>query len=1222
MRDVADQTIRHQAPNVTSSRIGYTYRPTQARPQSFNPPTVRNMPPQHPIHAPQVHPAFRPPLSIQSSVNQMNAPPFPESEWQFFQQKISSLALDIPHGINFRFFVHCQQMYGHYQKNFSMVPASGYPASFNDFCVAYIERHKQIGTFTQYCVPNVSVVSQNEEEEPSDKVLLGHWYRLPEDKQEEVTCLRSVNQPSQSESTVFGMTTDSVSQTNDSDDTHQQIGVPLPTVCAGNNDNTQNEQENVPMFSNSENNSQASNSENNSQDIKVEVDENWDSDQNPSLAKETEESESRNSSDQDEVDGTQPTALKVKLPFHPPSKTKTKMKNGSADEVVKLSRIGIRRLSEVLDKVMMETKKPSIDTGPSMAKSILEIEPTAKTSVTEADSSVDCVQTLLNKEIPVTNDATEPSDNTADAVATSNINKRKRFPTEVDSGETTYITNSSNVHPPKKLRTELDGETTDLPLPVEENLITHQEPVDIGTKGDQIGAKDSSGEVMACSECGINTEVLTGEIRGGHGGLTGEKRIVLENPSEPAASIFHETRSLFPIKFHGETVLCIKCENRLYLLMREILKKNFASLAHSNPRKNKQNLHAKYFTAVFLAKERDLNIQYKELPEEMKAEVKDYMLKSDVLTKLGKGRHIGIIHINDAHRLYQYFFGLKHCGDHCIVVLNDSEEAILSGMEASGKLGDGDSVQETANSETDSAQETVDDDNDCVQERVDDDNDRVQERVDDDNDRVQERVDDDNDRVQERVDDDNDCVQGAATVDCVNKQDETDILMEYDSDATIPYGKDSDSDDYSDIILVDFSFTETPEEFPGCEEIKTEEMDPEDSNLDNTTSMSYHCERTVTGVNKQGEPTEEQRGEEEGSEEDRRKDYREEEEQEDIMTESSKPNSQENELEGGINPQVSQEDNIRHEPDGGLDDVELEKESQIPLRGGIAPLFQTNFRFLIIDGIKFYPLVDMTQKFKVHELIECMKVRKNNKYQAMRCDWKEADFFCRLEPALPEVTENAILLEEEILFDIAHKTRHESRDSHNDDLKLQEVNLQPRDNSSASHCTIAITNDEDELRTEDEIPMNICQVGQGVPEGSNTGKKKLEEDTSVSKQNATGRHLAGEEEAVETSVDSCLPRQPCTPVHGVLRSEENTDLCQTNEVSSTVLTPASERRQVPRKLTKDLTTDEDEQNNGNYLIYKPVWEILLFPLTFNKLYLHLLSLPLKKMRQILVGRSC
>ncbi|XP_078314274.1 uncharacterized protein LOC111128674 isoform X4 [Crassostrea virginica] len=1175
MRDVADQTIRHQAPNVTPSRIQYSYRPTQARPQSFNPPTVRNMPPQQPTHVPQVHPAFRPPLSLQSSVNQMNAPPFAESEWQFFQQKISSLALDIPHGINFRFFIHCQQMYGHYQKNFSMIPASGYPASFNDFCAAYIERHKHIGTFTQYCVPNVSVVSQTEEEEPSDKVLLGHWYRLPEDKQEEVTCLRSVNRPSQSESTVFGMTTNSVSQTNDSDDT-QHIDVSLPTVCAGNNDdNTQNEQENVPMLSNSENNSQASNSENNSQAIKVEVDENWDSDQNPSLAKEIEESESRDSSDQDEVDGTPPTALKVKLPFHPPSKTKTKMKNGSADEGVKLSHIGIRRLSEVLNKVMMETKKPSIDTGPSMAKSILEIEPTAKASVTEADSSVDCVQTPVNKEIPLASDETEPSDNSVGTVATCNINKRKRFPTEVDSGETTSVTISSNVHPPKKLRTEIDGEATDLPKPVEENLLTHQAPVERETKSDQNGAQDSSGEVMACSECGINTEVVTGETRGGVDGPTCEMRVGQKNPSEPAASIFHETRSLFPIKFHGETVLCIKCENRLYLLMREILKKNFASLAHSNPGKNKRKLHAKYFTAVFLAKERDLNIPYKQLPEEMKAEVKDYMLKSDVLTKLGKGRHIGIIHINDAHRLYQYFFGLKHCGDHCIVVLSDSEEAILSGMKASEKLGDGDSVQETANSETDSAQETVDNDNDCVQDRVDDDNDCVQERVDDDNDCVQERVDDDNDCVQERVDDDNDCVQGAATV-------ESDNLMGYDSDATIPYGKDSDSDDYSDIILVDFSLTDTPEEFPGCEEIKTEEMDPEDSNLDNTTSMSYHCERTVTGVNKQGEPTEEQRGEEEGSEEHRTKDYREEEEQEDIMTdltESSKPNCQEDELEGGINLQVNQEENILHEPDCGLDDVELEKESQIPLRGGIAPLYQTNFRFLIIDGIKFYPLVDLTQKFKVQELIECMKLRENNKYQAMRCDWKEADFFCRLEPALPEVTENAILLEEEILFDIAHKTRHESRDSHNNDLKLQEVNLQPKDKSSASHCTIAIADDEDELRTEDEIPLNICQVGQGVPEGSNTGKKNLEEDSSVSKRNAAGMRLAGQKEAVETSVDSCLPRQPCTPVHSVQRSEENADLCQTNEVSSTVLTPASERRQVPRNLTKDLTTDENEQNN-------------------------------------------
>lgn len=164
---------------------------------------------------PQGQPRFRPIENMQNMVNSVPFSSMPEHlrsmTWQFFQEKSSAIVKNIPSGAKFGYYVHCWQLYDHYLKSFAVIHPSGCPASFQDFAETYLNRLEEVGTFKNYPSPSTSA-SPAKDEEPSDKSILGQWYRLPDEKQEQVTTLRLV---SQTESTTSNVVTDSVSQTND-----------------------------------------------------------------------------------------------------------------------------------------------------------------------------------------------------------------------------------------------------------------------------------------------------------------------------------------------------------------------------------------------------------------------------------------------------------------------------------------------------------------------------------------------------------------------------------------------------------------------------------------------------------------------------------------------------------------------------------------------------------------------------------------------------------------------------------------------------------------------------------------------------------------------------------------------------------------------------------------------------------------------------------------------
>lgn len=113
------------------------------------------------------------------------------------------------------------------------------------------------------------------------------------------------------------------------------------------------------------------------------------------------------------------------------------------------------------------------------------------------------------------------------------------------------------------------------------------------------------------------------------------------------------------------------------------------------------------------------------------------------------------------------------------------------------------------------------------------------------------------------------------------------------------------------------------------------------------------------------------------------------------------------------------DDDVEIGKDSVDDEVGLEvNECQMLLKGGIVFLFGEYFRFFVIDGIKFYLFVDLCKRFDVQDFIECMQLKKDNKYKVLKCDWMDVSFLNRLESSFLEMIENLILFEEKILFDV------------------------------------------------------------------------------------------------------------------------------------------------------------------------------------------------------------
>lgn len=1162
---------------------------------------------------PPGQPRFRPIENLQNMVNSVPVSSMPEHlrslTWQFFQEKSSAIVKNIPPEAKFGYFVHCWQLYDHYLKSFAVIHPSGCPASFQDFGETYLNRLEEIGTFRNYPSQSTSG-SPAKDEEPSDKSILGHWYRLPDEKQEQVTTLRLV---SQTESTTSNVITDSVSQTNDntvtSKDCEPSRPAASPTDTAVNLRDTDiaissaNTAENladtysdISPASTSPNpgvnlaktytaisppespvnlatrvdiGSQADNLTTNTNkdltSIKVEANESWESDQNQSPERESEDSVGLNSDESDEaVTGKKGNKkLTVKLPFHPPLHAKQKKKSASVDQKLKLSDKSLKTLSDVLHKVLMENK--NIAESNSMAASILEIEPTAKPSEMEAESSPDHASQTVNKERPCSKQSTKTSEPIVDLVGgpengvgneleqsrnknaetneeTINVNKRKRFPTEMDSERKTD-------QPSKKLRKEADKEDIDLPQQSEDPVIFEQPSAGCQAVEDQSVSKRTSVESsMDESESSPNRESIidSGKMtdKSSEEQQTGDMNSETENPSQKNSSLYLETRSLFPIQFHGEKVLCINFENGQYLLMKEILYKNFRSLAENSSGKSKKSVRSKYFTAVFLAKERDLKILYKELPEVLKPKVREYMNRSENPFKIGQGKHVGIIHISDAHRLYQYFFGLKSCGDKCIQTLQSDEENISSQENLDKSSSEGETFENLA---------------------------------------------------------------GNVYIDIAKRKNS--VSMGYESDATIPYMEESDVtesyDDVDDVIILDdFSSTDTADEFSASEGIKTEQIDAGENSQDNVVSetnqkivqvdnleenvpgdqMEDMNEAVACGVNSDDIiPQKTNMGKvDDDAETGKAIADDEAETRMDIVDNEAAPQIDivDDEAVDGI-------ERVDDDAETGKDNVDDEagleaNECQMPLKGGLAPLFGGHFRFLVIDGIKFYPLADLCKRFDVQDLIECMQLKKDNKYKALKCDWMDANFLNRLEPSFPEMIENSTLLEEKILFDVAQKKGIDVIYNLAEDVDEQEECSRPVD-MCTSLSSRSNLDDENMLVTSEIIPSSLIKGNEDVQDQSNSMEENLIGKIPIFDGRETERFFVDEEENERDSAECQVVEEPHTPTHHTPTSMGNSDLHPPNPISNNILTPvSSEKRQIQRNLSQDFTAVEVQQKSSKF----------------------------------------
>ncbi|XP_062571946.1 LOW QUALITY PROTEIN: uncharacterized protein LOC134233905 [Saccostrea cucullata] len=1104
---------QYPMPNVNGPRLPNRYHPPQ-NVQQFNPPQ-RNVPPQQnapPLSTPQIHPAYRPQPSIQQMVNPIHSPTMTEQlqsspEWQSFQQKSITLSTIIPQGPKIGFFLHCRQLYEHYLKNFSALNPGGQPSAFSEFCEAYLHRQEELGIFKDF--PPMTNTSDVQVNEPSDKSVLGQWYRLPEERQEQVSCLRSVHGSDSSEMNVNTVVQSAMSHNNEVQVSQQsEVRATSANPCD-------------PLEASDHQEYIISPTENDAQTFKIELNENWESEQTVGSEREKEDSEATISSD--EMDNnlkntSRHQCMMVKLPFHPPSKTKQKRKSStSANQKVMLSNKGIKKLSDVLSKVMVNIKQtldPTPDIITSTAESILNTETSVMgTQSTPSDRANTPVLTdsIVEKSCSENKDVgdekeqsvpqTKPEDETS-AV------KRKRFPTDVDQESTTQ---DSNVHPSKKLCKESDKRNHDFFQTPKDNMIPKVKSADTETAEDN-GHMDTHShqqpeDVLEERDvCPTDAESVKEKV---NLDINLESTQNQREPPQETTSILVEARSLFPIKFHGEKVLCINCEDGPHLLMREILKKNFVSLAQAKAGKNvpAKNLHYKYFTDVFLAKERDLNIRYKELPEERRAEVKEYMIKSEVLTKTTKGNHIGIIHISDAHRLYQYFFGLKNCGSDCIQLYPNTDNSNVT-SEKSRKYsldgGTGKAVE--------------------------------------------------------------------VTVVDIDSSKKTNTSTEYESDATIPYAEESDEDKDDtddivddDVILLDgFSSTDSQDEVLAHEEVKTKQLSTGDSNQEDIIYREIKTEEDVEkssqGVflNEVVQPVKL------------------------VQVDVPEESSQEVEhVEDEIGIEEIQGGYIDPEKcaDNAIDNMEESENNdcEVLLRGGIAPLYGAQFRFLVIDGLKFYPFADLCKRFDVHDLTECMRKRKDNKYKAFRCEQIEADFFNRLEPSLPEMTENATLLEEEILFDIAKQMNPEDQDGTNQTEDESERNDQSEQVASIQRSNVT-PELPDNLEVTDQNLSPSIKIQQDEPKTDynteDSAEKVLNTEERSPAAESVSHHTSNEEEVIP---EERSPAQPCTPIQS--KMSNSVEMCQTNEVSSTVQTPIAEKRQAQRNLDKDFTTTKEQQKN-------------------------------------------
>ncbi|XP_052098112.1 uncharacterized protein LOC127732944 isoform X2 [Mytilus californianus] len=100
-------------------------------------------------------------------------------------------------------------------------------------------------------------------------------------------------------------------------------------------------------------------------------------------------------------------------------------------------------------------------------------------------------------------------------------------------------------------------------------------------------------------------------------------------------------------------------------------------------------------------------------------------------------------------------------------------------------------------------------------------------------------------------------------------------------------------------------------------------------------------------------------------------------------------------------------------------DEENNDSSRLVLRGGVAECYQAYFRYIVVEGEKFYPYEDLLLKFGKIALTRALQSKLPEKFLAYKCSEVEADFLNKLEDLLPTLSIEATLLEESLFQKVA-----------------------------------------------------------------------------------------------------------------------------------------------------------------------------------------------------------
>ncbi|CAC5379404.1 unnamed protein product [Mytilus coruscus] len=230
-------------------------------------------------------------------------------------------------------------------------------------------------------------------------------------------------------------------------------------------------------------------------------------------------------------------------------------------------------------------------------------------------------------------------------------------------------------------------------------------------------------------------------------------------------------------------------------------------------------------------------------------------------------------------------------------------------------------------------------------------------------------------------------------------------------------------------------------------------------------------------------------------------------------------------------------------------DEENNDSSRLVLRGGVAECYQAYFRYIVVEGEKFYPYEDLLLKFGKIALTRALQSKLPEKFLAYKCSEVEADFLNKLEDLLPTLSIEATLLEESLFQKVASTV--ESSTIHG-----EVVDLTVDDMANESRMDI----DDINLSQDD----SIIEISFNSPESP----PQCEET----------KHIICNEiaENIDSNVEPTSIETP-TEIPQLYQSPPTEDTC----LQSTDIKPNQTEKAVCDSTTDGSHTIEENNNDGN-----------------------------------------